>query len=79
MSKKESKELTFEVALTQLEDIVKKMEQGDLTLDLSLKLFEEGSKLGQFCEKALEEAQAKVEMLVKDQEGNKIRVPFSEE
>ncbi len=80
MAKKETnQELTFEGALTQLEDIVKKMEQGDLTLDISLKLFEEGTKLGQFCEKSLQEAQGKVEMLMKDQEGNKIRVPFSQE
>ncbi|MBF0492304.1 MAG: exodeoxyribonuclease VII small subunit [Deltaproteobacteria bacterium] len=79
MPKKESKEINFEMALAQLEEIVKKMEQGNLTLDQSLKLFEEGSKLGQFCEKALQEAQGKIEILVKDQNGNKTRVAFLSE
>lgn len=56
---------TFEQALGKLEEIVRHLEKGDLTLDDSLKAFEEGIKWSRLCEQKLTEAKGKVEMLVK--------------
>lgn len=54
----------FEDALERLEDIVKKMEAGDLPLDEGLKSFEEGIKLIRFCQAKLDEAERRVEILL---------------
>lgn len=56
--------MDFEKKLGRLEDIVQKMEKGDLALDESLKLFEEGIKLSRECHSRLTEAEAKVKKLV---------------
>jgi exodeoxyribonuclease VII small subunit len=56
---------TFEECLQRLEVIVKDMEKGDLPLEQSLKLFEEGVTLSGSCKKELEEAEGKVEILLK--------------
>lgn len=69
----------FEDALKKLESIVERMEKGDIPLDESLKLFEEGVKLTRFCSKELQKAEKKVEMLTKDSEGKLVAVPFEEE
>ena len=45
--------LTYETAVKQLEEIVEKLEGGQLSLDESVKLFEKGAKLSAFCDKAL--------------------------
>ena len=66
----------FEDSLKKLEDIVQKLEEGDLALDESLKLFEEGIKLSRLCTKQLEEAERKVEILLKDEEGSFDTKPF---
>jgi exodeoxyribonuclease VII small subunit len=58
---------------------VKKLEEGDLPLDQSLKMFEEGMQLARFCEKSLNEAQGRVEKLMSDEEGKSQRVPLDEE
>jgi len=71
-------EKNFEAALAKLEDIVKKLETGDLPLEQSLKLFEEGVKLSRLCNKRLEEAERKVEILLKDKAGNIAAHPFEE-
>ena len=55
----------FEDSLKKLENIVDKLEEGDLALEESLKLFEEGIKLSRLCTKQLEEAERKVEILLK--------------
>jgi exodeoxyribonuclease VII small subunit len=55
----------FEECLQRLEVIVKEMERGDLPLEQSLKLFEEGVSLSGSCQKELEEAEGKVEILLK--------------
>jgi len=60
---------TFENALKQLEDIVQKLERGDLALEESLKLYEEGIRLSRLCHAKLEEAEGKIEMLIKDAKG----------
>jgi exodeoxyribonuclease VII small subunit len=72
-------EKKFEASLERLEEIVKKLETGDLPLEQSLKLFEEGVKLARACNKRLEEAERKVEVLLKDRAGNLTAEPFEEE
>jgi exodeoxyribonuclease VII small subunit len=63
-------EKKFESALARLEEIVQQLEQGDLSLEQSLKLFEEGIKLSRICNTRLEEAERKVEILLKDKAGS---------
>jgi len=72
-------EKKFETALDRLEKIVKKLESGDLPLEQSLKLFEEGIKLSRICNKRLEDAERKVEILMKDKGGNIKAEPFEEQ
>jgi exodeoxyribonuclease VII small subunit len=55
----------FEECLQRLEAIVREMEKGDLPLEQSLKLFEEGMALSNSCRKDLEEAEGKIEILLK--------------
>jgi exodeoxyribonuclease VII small subunit len=68
----------FEEALERLEDIVRKMEAGDMTLEESLKAFEEGIKLARLCSRRLDEAERRVEILLK-QEEELITKPFKVE
>lgn len=56
-------ELKFETALEKLEQIVAKMEAGDLPLDQAIKFFEDGTALAKFCEGKLAEAEGKIEKL----------------
>jgi exodeoxyribonuclease VII small subunit len=69
----------FESALKSLEDIVAQLEAGDLTLDRALELFEEGIKVSRFCSSKLEEAERKVEVLIKTASGDMKEMPFAEE
>ena len=69
----------FEAALKKLEEIVKKLETGDLSLDSALELFEEGIKLSRFCHTKLEQAERRVEILLKDGGGQPRPVPFESE
>lgn len=69
--------MKFEEALTRLEEIVKKMEDGDLTLEESLEAFEEGIKLSRLCAKKLDEAERRVEILLKDEDDNVEIKPFA--
>jgi len=69
----------FESALKTLEDIVGKLETGDLTLERSLELFEEGIKISRFCSSRLEEAERKVEILTRAADGTLSGQPFPEE
>ena len=57
---------TFEDALGQLEKLVDSMEQGEMSLDDSLKAFEEGIKLTRKCQKSLDEAEQKVKILLEN-------------
>ena len=63
---------SFEEALQQLEQIVQKLEKGELPLEESLKLYEEGIRLSRLCHGKLEEAEGKIEMLMKDARGEPI-------
>lgn len=67
---KPPKNLKFEQALEKLQALVGKLEDGELSLDDSLKVFEEGIDLAKLCEKKLEEAEGKVEMLLKAEENS---------
>jgi exodeoxyribonuclease VII small subunit len=69
-------EKKFEDAIKRLEDIVESLEGGDLSLEDSLKFFEEGVKLISFCSKKLEEVEQKVTMLVKESDGKYSQQPF---
>jgi exodeoxyribonuclease VII small subunit len=57
---------TFENSISQLDSIVERMESGELSLDESLKLFEQGVKLTRSCQKTLADAEAKIEKLMAD-------------
>jgi exodeoxyribonuclease VII small subunit len=59
----------FEKALVRLEEVVKRLESTDLSLDEAMKLFEEGVKLSRECQKQLEEAEGRVEILLKKADG----------
>ncbi len=63
----------FEKQLTQLESVVEKLERGDLTLDESVRLFEEGMKLSQACKAELEQAEGRIQVLV-DGKGGAMQV-----
>jgi exodeoxyribonuclease VII small subunit len=70
------KEIKFEQALARLEEIVENLEKGELSLDESLKKFEEGIKFSRFCTAKLDEAQKKVEILLADENGAKKPQPL---
>lgn len=67
----------FEESLKQLEGIVARMEGGDVSLEESVKLFEEGSRLAEQCKQQLAEAEGKVEILIKQRNGAMKREPFA--
>jgi exodeoxyribonuclease VII small subunit len=70
------KDIKFEDALQRLEQIVDQLEGGDLALDDSLKVFEEGVALARRCAKYLEEAEKRIELLTKDDSGLLKAEPF---
>lgn len=63
------KEKSFEKAMKRLEEIVHKLEEGELSLEESLKIFQEGVNLSKFLTQKLTKAEAKVQKLIKTQEG----------
>jgi exodeoxyribonuclease VII small subunit len=67
---------TFEESLKKLETIVDQLEKGDLPLEQSLKLFEEGVGLSAVCKKELDAAEGKVQMLIKQRDGSLKTEPF---
>jgi exodeoxyribonuclease VII small subunit len=67
---------TFERAMEELEQVVRRLEGGTLTLDESLAAFEQGIKLSRECEANLSEAKGRVEQLIKDAGGQVTAVPF---
>ena len=69
--------IKFEKALSRLETIVTDLEAGELSLDDSLRIFEEGVKLSKTCLKMLDDAERKVEILVQDKDGRKRIQAFS--
>jgi exodeoxyribonuclease VII small subunit len=72
-------EKKFEEAMERLGQIVEGLESGDLSLEESLKIFEEGMGLVNFCSKKLEEAEQKVTILIKESDGKYSQQPFESE
>ena len=69
-------ELKFEKAIQRLEKIVDDLEKGELDIDKSLEIFEEGIKMSRICSKKLNEAEAKIEKLTRNQKGELITELF---
>ena len=74
-----SEELSFEQKLQRLEQIVRAMEQGDVPLDESMKLFQEGTELVRGCFKLLDEAQLKVNTILANAQGELVQEEFNHE
>lgn len=72
-------EIKFEDALKRLEEIVDTLEKGELSLEKSLKIFEEGVGLSRVCNKMLDKAEKKVEILMRDEKGELEAKPFERE
>jgi exodeoxyribonuclease VII small subunit len=66
----------FEAQLASLERIVRELERGDLPLEQSLELFEQGVKLSRECQERLNEAERRIEVLLRGGDGSTIAVPF---
>ena len=66
----------FEASLKRLEEVVKRLEAGSLSLEDSLKAFEEGVRLAAFCSGRLDDAERRVEILLKQKDGSLKREPF---
>lgn len=69
----------FEKSLVRLEEVVKRLESTELSLDEAMKLFEEGVRLSRECQKQLEEAEGRVEILLKKADGKIAAEPFEPE
>lgn len=68
-------DLKFEEALAQLEEVVRSLEGGDTSLEDSMKLFEKGVALARLCHQQLDQAEAKIELLL-EENGDIKKVPF---
>jgi len=72
-----AKPKTFESSLEELERIVRELEQGELTLEKSLELFEQGVKLSRDCQERLSQAERRIEVLMRDNQGRATVAPFN--
>jgi exodeoxyribonuclease VII small subunit len=72
---KEKETLSFEEAMEKLEQIVSKLENGDVPLEKAIELFQEGMRLSHFCSEKLEQVEKKIEMLV-EENGSLVKKPF---
>ena len=72
------KKLAFEEAMKRLEEIVSHLEKGDIPLEESIRLFEEGSGLLALCSSQLEEAEQKVSLLRRGDDDETEEIPFEE-
>ena len=69
---------TFEASLEALERIVHELEGGDLPLEKSLELFEKGIRLSRECQERLTQAERRIEVLLRDNQGRPVTAPFNE-
>ena len=69
---------TFEASLEALEQIVRQMEDGDLPLEKSLELFEQGIRLSRECQERLSQAERRIEILLRDNQGRPVTTTFKE-
>ena len=74
-----AKPKNFETSLEDLERIVRELEQGELTLEKSLELFEQGVKLSRECQERLTQAERRIEILMRDNQGRAAVRPFDPE
>jgi len=74
-----AKPKTFEASLEELERIVRQLEEGELTLEKSLELFEQGVKLSRECQERLNQAERRIEILMRDNQGRATVRPFDPE
>lgn len=72
-------QMTFEQKISRLENIVTRLEKGDVQLDESLKLFEEGTQLVSACRKELDKAEQQVVKLMKGEDGAPVESEFASE
>jgi exodeoxyribonuclease VII small subunit len=79
MKKTEAQSKNFEAGLAALEKIVRELERGDLPLEESLRLFEEGVRLSRQCQERLNQAERRIELLLQDGEGRPVLGDFDEE
>lgn len=70
---------TFEASMSRLEQIVRAMERGDVALEESLKLFQEGTELVQRCSKLLDDAQLQIQKVTAGIDGNPVMEEFADE
>lgn len=71
----EEKSVSFEAAMEKLEEIVARLENGDVPLEQAIDLFQEGMKLSQLCNQKLEQVERKIEMLV-EENGTYVKKPL---
>jgi exodeoxyribonuclease VII small subunit len=69
---------TFEASLEALERIVRQLEDGDLPLEKSLELFEQGIRLSRECQERLSQAERRIEILLRDNQGRPVAAAFNE-
>lgn len=74
-----AKKPDFERSLARLEEVVRRLENANLSLDEAMKLFEEGVELSRDCQKQLEQAEGRVEILLKKVDGKMVAEPFEPE
>ncbi len=74
-----AKKAEFERSLARLEEVVRRLENANLSLDEAMKLFEEGVELSRDCQKQLEQAEGRVEILLKKVDGKMAAEPFEPE
>jgi exodeoxyribonuclease VII small subunit len=79
MKQNEPQARTFEASLEALEGIVHKLERGDLALEKSLDLFEQGIRLSRECQERLSQAERRIEVLLRDQQGRPVVSSFEDE
>ena len=75
MAKKQS----FEDAMEQLEEIVRELESGELSLETAMKRFEAGVKLSKFCSDKLDETEKKITLLTENADGTRTEEPFEDD
>ncbi len=73
------KKMSFEESMTRLEQIVRAMERGDVALEESLKLFQEGTELVKDCQKLLDDAQLQVKKIMTAPDGSPVEEDFQDE
>ena len=79
MKPNEQQTKSFEASLESLEQIVRQLEQGDLPLEKSLELFEQGIRLSRECQERLSQAERRIEILLRDNQGRPVTNAFPDE